>query len=112
MREKQDDEIETPTPKRRGPGRPRAAAGSRGLPGLRAALVAAGMTQAQLAARLGLLHSAVNLYVRGVCDPSIARLKEIAAIVGCSLEDLVYPPPPTAPADAAPAVVDDVAATA
>lgn len=110
MREKQSDEIETPTPKRRGPGRPRAAAGSRGLPGLRAALVAAGLTQAQLAARLGVLHSAVNLYVRGVSDPSIDRLRTIAAIVGCTLESLVYPP--TGPADAAPAVVGDVAATA
>lgn len=76
------------------------------MPGLKAALAAANTSQSKLAKRLGVLPSAVNLYARGVSDPSIDRLRTIAAIVGCTLESLVYPPT----ADAAPAVV--VAATA
>ena len=108
MREKHENENEgTPTPKRCG--RPRAAAGARGLPGLRAALTTANMTQTTLAARLGVLHCAVNLYVRGKSDPSIDRLRTIAQILDCSVADLVYPPPAV---DAAPAVVADPAATA
>ena len=98
MREKQENENEgTPTPKRRG--RPRAAAGARGLPGLRAALTTANMTQTTLAARLGVLHCTINMYVRGKSDPSIDRLRTIAQILDCSVADLVYPPA----AEAAPA---------
>ena len=108
MREKQENENEgTPTPKRRG--RPRAAAGARGLPRLRRALAVAKMTQTTLAARLGVLHCAINMYVRGKSDPSIDRLRTIAQILDCSVADLVYPPPAV---DAAPAVVADPAATA
>ena len=50
---------------------------------------AAGLTQDQLALRIHSERSAVSMYETGEREPSLARLRAIAAVLGCSMRDLV-----------------------
>lgn len=58
------------------------------LPGIRARRKAAGLTIEALAKELGVSLQAVGAWECGVALPSAARLPEIAAVLGCSIDDL------------------------
>ena len=52
--------------------------------------IEAGLTQSELAARLGLNQTAVGKYERGQLEPSIATLKALSALFECSIDYLLY----------------------
>lgn len=58
------------------------------LPGIRAKRKAAGMTLEQLADRLHVTRQAVCRWEMGDAIPTADRLPEIAAALGCSIDDL------------------------
>ena len=49
----------------------------------------AGLTQEQVAERLGIGNEAVSRIERGVVMPTVARLVELAGIFGCDVADLL-----------------------
>ena len=55
---------------------------------LRAARVALGLTQAEVAETLGVSRGYVARVERGELQPSRARMLELATIYGCSVVDL------------------------
>lgn len=55
---------------------------------LKEARRAAGMTQAQLAERIGCLQKDISRYESGR-EPGALTLKKIAIALGCSMDDLV-----------------------
>lgn len=54
-----------------------------------------GFTTAQVAEKLGISQQAVSQAVNG--NPSLSRLKEIAAAIGVTVSDLVVDEPPQEP---------------
>lgn len=50
---------------------------------------ARGITQAELAGRIGRTQPEVSRYERGVCAPSLRRLQAMAAAIGCEPADLM-----------------------
>ena len=52
--------------------------------------IEAGLTQSELAARLGLNQTAVGKYERGQLEPSIATLKALSTLFECSIDYLLY----------------------
>lgn len=58
------------------------------LPGIRAKRKAAGMTLDQLADRLHVTRQAVCRWESGDAIPTADRLPEIAAALGCSIDEL------------------------
>lgn len=48
-----------------------------------------GMTQQELATKLDMSQNAVSLYERGVNDPSIITLVQIAEELGITVDDLI-----------------------
>lgn len=48
-----------------------------------------GLTQQELASRLEMSQNAVSLYERGVNDPSIIRLVQIADELGITVDELI-----------------------
>lgn len=48
-----------------------------------------GITQVQLSERLNIKQQTVSAWERGVAEPNIAVLKQIAKILGCSFGDLI-----------------------
>lgn len=54
-----------------------------------AARMAAGLTQGQLAEKIGCTQKDVSRWERGVYSPRIDVLVKMADVLGCSLEDLV-----------------------
>lgn len=58
------------------------------LPGIRAKRKAAGMTLEQLADRLHVTRQAVCRWEVGDALPTADRLPDIAAALGCSIDDL------------------------
>lgn len=53
------------------------------------ARMAAGMTQAQLAAAVGCTQKDVSRWERGVYSPKTETLSKIAQALGCTMEDLI-----------------------
>lgn len=51
----------------------------------------AGMSQQQLANRLGVGLEAVSRMERGVAEATVSRLAELSAILGCPVHDLTLP---------------------
>ena len=49
----------------------------------------AGMTQAQLAARLGVTQGAVSQWEKNVTSPRTAVLLQIADVLGCTVDELL-----------------------
>ncbi len=58
------------------------------MKGLPSARKAAGMTQAEFAAIIGVDRSTVTKWERGSAYPSSDKLPEIAAALGCTIDDL------------------------
>ena len=56
---------------------------------IRAARIAAGMTQQQLADALGISQVSVTRWETGEHEPRVSTLKRIAAVLGCDLRDLI-----------------------
>lgn len=56
---------------------------------LKAMRKAAGLSQAEAAARLGVVQSAVSCWETGKYCPRSARLEEIAQVYHCAVEDLL-----------------------
>lgn len=56
--------------------------------GIKRYRLATGLTQEELAQLIHKTKGCVCLYEKGVRTPSIAVAKEIAAVVGCSLDEL------------------------
>ena len=54
-----------------------------------AARLAAGMTQAQLAAAIGCLGKDVSRWEHGTYKPRIETLRKMAEVLNCSMEDLL-----------------------
>lgn len=54
-----------------------------------ASRLAAGMTQAQLAAAVGCTQKDVSRWERGVYSPKTETLSKIAQALGCAMEDLL-----------------------
>ena len=50
----------------------------------------AGLTQGELATRLGLNQTAIGKYERDQLEPSIATLKALSALFECSIDYLLY----------------------
>lgn len=48
-----------------------------------------GMTQQELAEKIGVTYSNVSRWERGEVSPTIKSMLKIAAVLGCSLDDLV-----------------------
>ena len=49
---------------------------------------AAGLTQAELAAKINVNQTAVSQWERGIALPSCDKLTEIVDALGCSIDDL------------------------
>lgn len=60
----------------------------RGLPGLRAARERAGLTQAQLEAKIGASSGSVQRWESGDRDPSVWAALELGAVLGSTVEQL------------------------
>ena len=58
------------------------------LPGIRAKRKDRGLTMDQLADRLGVTRQSVGAWEGGIALPSADKLPEIAAALGCSIDDL------------------------
>lgn len=56
---------------------------------IRAARIAAGMTQQQLADALGIAQQSVARWETGEREPRVSTLKRIAAVLGCDLSVLL-----------------------
>lgn len=59
------------------------------VPGLKSALKNAGITQSELASKMGVALVTVSRWVRGEVEPPISTLKEIAQILDCTLYELL-----------------------
>lgn len=71
-----------------------------GLPGLRAARVAAGLTQEEVAEKVGVSGQSIYYYESGRGDPSTKVLRLIASVLDVS-SDLLLDEPAEAPAEGA-----------
>ena len=58
------------------------------LPGIRARRKALGMSQTELAERVGCTFQSVGMWERGETLPAADRLPEIARALGCSIDEL------------------------
>lgn len=47
------------------------------------------ITQAQIADKLGITQGAVSQWEAGATNPSIATISKLAAILGCSIDELL-----------------------
>lgn len=47
------------------------------------------MSQAELAQKMGVRQNTISGWERGTRQPSIAKIKQLARILGCSIEDLL-----------------------
>lgn len=56
---------------------------------IRAARIAAGMTQQQLADALGVAQQSVTRWETGEREPRVSTLRRIAAVLGCDLSALL-----------------------
>lgn len=56
---------------------------------IRAARIAAGMTQQQLADALGISQVSVTRWETGEREPRVSTLNRIASVLGCNLRDLI-----------------------
>ena len=56
---------------------------------LKAARLAAGMTQGQLAEKVGCSQREISLWENGRREPVASTLKKLAVALGCSMDDLV-----------------------
>ena len=56
---------------------------------LKAARLAAGMTQVQLAEAVGCKQKDISRYESGLHEPGALTLKKMAQVLGCSMDDLV-----------------------
>ena len=56
---------------------------------LKAARLAAGLTQAQLAERLGIQQTSIARYESGTREPLASTLKQLALALNCAMEDLI-----------------------
>lgn len=55
---------------------------------VRTFLAQKGMTQKQLAARVGVGESAVSLWLSGKREPTMSKLKRLCEALGCKAEDV------------------------
>lgn len=62
---------------------------SSSVPGLKNAIKKAGLTQAELAARLDVSTITVSRWVRGEIEPPISTVKELAQILSCSVQEIL-----------------------
>lgn len=76
------------------------------LPGLRSRRKAAGLSQTELAARVGATFQAVGAWERGETLPSADKLPEIARALGCSIDEL-FTDTSSGTGGASPAPTDD-----
>ena len=53
--------------------------------------IAAGLTQAELAAKINVNQTAVSQWERGTALPSCDKLPEIAEALGCTIDELFIP---------------------
>lgn len=56
---------------------------------LKAARLATGMTQAQLAEKIGCLSKDVSRWENGHVEPGVMTAKKIAQVLGCKIDDIV-----------------------
>ena len=59
------------------------------VPGLKKAMAKAGVTQNDLASKLGVASITISRWVRGEIEPSISVVREIATIVGCTVQEIL-----------------------
>jgi len=45
--------------------------------------------QGELARALGVTASAVSQWEKGLCNPTTGRLRDVAAVLGCTVDDLL-----------------------
>lgn len=57
---------------------------------VKTALKARGMTQKELAERLGILPQQLNITLHG--NPSLSTMHKVADAIGCSVGELIEPP--------------------
>ena len=56
---------------------------------MKALMRAAGQTQEKLSKRLKVSQSLISQWVRGICEPRIEQLPELAAALGVSVEQVI-----------------------
>lgn len=56
---------------------------------LKAARLAAGLTQVQFAEAVGCKQKDISRYESGLHEPGALTLKKMAQVLGCSMDDLV-----------------------
>ena len=59
------------------------------VPGLKEAIRKAGLRQDELAAKMGISVNTVSRWVRGESEPPISTVKELSAILNCSVQELL-----------------------
>ena len=57
-----------------------------------------GITQGELAEKLGVAQSSVGNWENGIRKPDVFMLKRIAEVLGCTTDDLLSEPEPATPA--------------
>lgn len=62
---------------------------------IKAARIAAGLTQQQLADLLGVQRGAVSMWDAGKSFPRPSMLRQVASVLGCTVDDIL-PEPDTA----------------
>lgn len=62
---------------------------SSSVPGLKNAIKKAGLTQAELAAKMEVSIITVSRWVRGEIEPPISTVKQIAQILSCSVQEIL-----------------------
>ena len=48
-----------------------------------------GLTQAQLAEKIGVQRAQLSIWERGVCAPKMSNLLKLSQVLGCSIEALI-----------------------
>lgn len=52
-------------------------------------MIAKGLSNCELARQIGVTEKCIRNYLSGIKQPSLATASEIAALMGCSLDELV-----------------------
>ena len=59
---------------------------------LRMKRIEKGMTQEEIAAKVGIIQSQISRYEAGISEPNLETLKKLASILDCTVDELLKDP--------------------
>ena len=59
------------------------------VPSIKKRRILAGMTQQELAKAVGVCQATIVMWESGQTAPNVHRLKDVAKVLGCEVEDLI-----------------------